>query len=193
MLLLFVHVCLHVFNMHQVQGSACGSQKVASECLEWELQVVMSCHVGAGNWTWVLWMNHSALNCRAISPALAVHFQISWPVTSLVTMNTDDTEPSSLQSVHTVQSTQRKYKLMTLNSGHPASTHLLIRLISLSDQVKCPVTSVLLGMDISLCKSRKSPDYENCDPRLMLASQQPSWYHWCQRRKSPRRYIKQMS
>ena len=44
-----VYVCLHVFNMHKVQGSACGSQKAASECLEWELQVVMSCHVGAGN------------------------------------------------------------------------------------------------------------------------------------------------
>lgn len=46
---LFAPVRLHVFNTRQVQGRACGSQKKAAEGLEWEVTVVVSCRVGAGN------------------------------------------------------------------------------------------------------------------------------------------------
>ena len=45
-------------------------QKRASDSLGLELQTVVSHHVDAGNWTWVLCENKSALKCWANSPIL---------------------------------------------------------------------------------------------------------------------------
>jgi hypothetical protein len=47
-----------------------GGQEEVLDFLGLELQMVLSHHVGAGNWTHVLWKGASGLNCWAISPAL---------------------------------------------------------------------------------------------------------------------------
>ena len=55
--LFFVYGCLH---MHAclctmfVPGT-CGCQERALDALELEQQIVVSCFLSAGNWTWVLW------------------------------------------------------------------------------------------------------------------------------------------
>jgi hypothetical protein len=51
--------CLH---MQQCVCSACRGQKRVSDPLGLEFQTVVSCLVGAGNWTWVLWSAVGALN-----------------------------------------------------------------------------------------------------------------------------------
>lgn len=51
-----LHICLHI----PCAPGAQGGQKAALDLLDLELQKVVSCHVGAENWTRVL--------CRAASP-----------------------------------------------------------------------------------------------------------------------------
>lgn len=55
-LLFYVYKCFACVCICVLQAcGAHGSQKRASDLMELELQVVVSCHVGAGHQTWVLY------------------------------------------------------------------------------------------------------------------------------------------
>jgi hypothetical protein len=52
------HVTLYVFmSVHYVCAYCLGQAEEAFGFLERGLQMAVRCHVGAGNWTWVLWKN----------------------------------------------------------------------------------------------------------------------------------------
>lgn len=62
---LYLHVCLSVHHYTCVwclEGRRC-------QILWTELQTAVSCHVGSGNQTWVIWRNSQCPYCGAISPA----------------------------------------------------------------------------------------------------------------------------
>lgn len=61
---IFACMCVYALLCMPV---TCESQKRASDPLELELQGFMSCHVGADNWTQVLWMSSSARNPEHLS------------------------------------------------------------------------------------------------------------------------------
>lgn len=72
MLQLFLFMCLSILPgckcVYYVRAW-CPWRPEEGVGLELELQVLVSCHVGFGNWTWVLCKPASCLNHRATSPA----------------------------------------------------------------------------------------------------------------------------
>lgn len=55
---------------------ACRGQRRASDSLGLELQKIMSCHMGPGNWACVFWKSRWTLNYLAISSLPAVNLEL---------------------------------------------------------------------------------------------------------------------
>jgi uncharacterized protein YybS (DUF2232 family) len=72
-LILFFIMYLFLFYVNQCFAHIHVWMRV-SDPLKQELQIVGSCHVGAGNWTQVLWESSNPLNLWAIFPATPLWF-----------------------------------------------------------------------------------------------------------------------
>ena len=72
-----LHVCLHPLIAYWLWRPEEGSDP-----LDLELQMVVSCHVGAGNWTHVFWKSSSccALNCWVdpLDPSFLLRYWCQW-------------------------------------------------------------------------------------------------------------------
>jgi hypothetical protein len=72
-----VYVCVWVFCLHVYLCTACVQcpwrPKRVSEPLELELQVVVSCHGGAGNWTRVLWRTSQLFSAAILLARVGFH------------------------------------------------------------------------------------------------------------------------
>ena len=66
--------CLHVCLCTTWVPGAHGRPKKVLDHQELELPVSGSCHMGAGDQTWLLWKGSQCLNRWATSPSLAMHF-----------------------------------------------------------------------------------------------------------------------
>lgn len=104
-LLLGTRVCVWVQIFAQ---QACRNLKRSEEAvdpLELELQIVVSHHVGTGNWTWILCRSRSTVNCWDISPCLSLAFWAldlcvgDFPISDLMLV-TSTLRISALQIIH---------------------------------------------------------------------------------------------
>lgn len=69
-----LHTCLSV---HHMNAWSLQRPEEVVRSQELKLQRVASCHVGAGNWNWILWKGAGAFNHRTVSSVSEAHFIIN--------------------------------------------------------------------------------------------------------------------